>query len=165
MEFVLSSSESFSTKFADFDELIGQCRFIHIDSSHFYETTFKELQMAEQLISDGGIVVLDDFTNLNYSQILAATYKYLYTQKTRLMVLLVTEEKAYLCKKEDFAAYGHFILNRSITLLSTFGVEDACMARTDATPEYRAFHLRRLLPGETERQYGTSLYGQFLREP
>jgi hypothetical protein len=95
MNFVHSSSEDFPIKFRGFRALREKCRFIHIDSSHSFDTTFHELQMSEHMVASGGIVVLDDFTNLNYSQILAATYKYIYTERTELMPFLVTEEKGY----------------------------------------------------------------------
>src|SRR5438874_4163153 len=82
-EFVICSSEKFKAEFVDYKKLRHQCRFIHIDSSHLYRATFKELALAEDLLQDKGIIVLDDFTNLNYSQILSATYKYIFTTWTK----------------------------------------------------------------------------------
>ena len=83
-QFVVMSTASFVKTFSDFKELKQRCRFIHVDSSHYYRMTIAELGLAEQLIQKRGLIVLDDFANLNFSQILAATYKYLFTTETIL---------------------------------------------------------------------------------
>jgi len=164
-EFVLSSSENFRKKFPRYPELRGKCRFIHIDSGHFYRATYSELQLADELLGPRGVVVLDDFTNLNFSQILAATYKYLYTAPTRLMMFLVTGEKAYLCRREDYDSYGRYVLYRLLDDMVARGEAKPCLARTDNDPEYRAFHLRPMMPGETERYYGLKLFKRYYRRP
>ncbi len=60
------------------------------------------------MLSPDGILCLDDYTNLNYSQILAATFKYLFTRRTDLAIFLVTNEKAYLCRRRQFALSADF---------------------------------------------------------
>jgi hypothetical protein len=162
---IICSSEEFASTFHDYRILKGRCRFIHIDSSHRYRTTFSELSLAETLLCDGGLVVLDDFTNLDYSQILAATYKYLYTTRTKLCVFLVTAEKAYLCKKADFAFYARYALDQLIEDMVARDVAEVCLARTDVDEEYRAIHLRERTSGETDRVYGRSLYGNLFQSP
>jgi hypothetical protein len=163
-EFVECPSERFKQT-AAYRNLKHRCRFIHIDSSHSYRTTFNELKLAEGLLQDRGIICLDDFTNLNYSQFLAATYKYLFTTWTRLRVLLVTDEKAYLCRKQDVEFFGQFVLERIIDEMADRGVKDLVIARSDVDPEYLAIYLRPPLPGEIGRCYGYDLYKQHYGEP
>jgi hypothetical protein len=165
VEPVICPSENFSSSFADYHALKARCRFIHIDSSHRYRTTYAELSLAETLLRDRGLIVLDDFTNLDYSQILAATFKYLYTARTELCVFLVTAEKAYLCKKADFAFYARYALGELIEDMITRDVAEVCLARTDVDDEYRAIHLRERMKGEIDRIYGRSLYGNLFRSP
>lgn len=164
-EFILSASETFKGGFRDFAKLAGQCQFIHIDSSHTFRTTLCELALAEELVGDKGMVVLDDFANLNYSQILASTYKYLYTKPTRLTPFLITSAKAYLCRQSDFAFFGDFVLNEMAEEMSARENGEYCIARTDSDPEYRAFHLRLRESGETGRFYGYHLYGHLVQKP
>lgn len=164
-EFVQSASEEFPRKFADYRALARTCRFIHVDSSHGFRTTLAELAMAETLLADRGIAVLDDFTNLNYSQMIAATYKHLYSGNSDLAMFLVTEEKGYLCRKQDFSLYAGYVLHEMLDDMQARGQADVCLARTDSDPEYRAIHLRPHLPGESGRYYGESIYGHFYREP
>jgi cephalosporin hydroxylase len=165
MEFVLTDSESFKSIVPDFDSLRGKTRFLHVDSSHTYRTTLAELALAEELVHEKGVIALDDFTNLNYSQILAAIFKYLASNRTALTVFLVTDEKAYLCRKSAFEFYGDFALRNLLNGLAARVEGRYALARTDADPEYRAFHVRHALPGETDALYGYRLYEKFYREP
>lgn len=165
MEFVRSPSESFKSIVPDFESLRGKTRFLHVDSSHAYRTTLAELAVGEELIQEKGVIALDDFTNLNYSQILAATFKYLASDATALTVFLVTAEKAYLCRKSAFEFYGDFVLRGLLDGLAARVEGRYALARTDADPEYRAFHVRHALPSETDTFYGYSLYEKFYQEP
>ena len=164
-EFVEWPSEHFREKVNDYDGLQRNCRFIHVDSSHGYRTTLHELALCESLAASQSIIVLDDFTNLDYSQILAAVYKYLYTIKTNLCVFLVTADKAYLCPKADFEHYADYVLKDLLADMGNRGLGDLCIARTDWDPEYRAFSLRRRAPGDSGQFYGENLYGQFYKCP
>ena len=38
---------------------------IFIDGGHSYETVKKDLELSESLLSDGGLIILDDYTNRN----------------------------------------------------------------------------------------------------
>jgi predicted O-methyltransferase YrrM len=82
VEFIVCPSEQLRLK-SSYRTLRGKCRLIHIDASHQFEATQRELAIADDLMVDNGIVVLDDFANLNYSQNIAAIYKYLFTTKNQ----------------------------------------------------------------------------------
>jgi len=163
-EFVECPSEGFKQTDA-YRSVKGRCRFVHVDSSHAYRTTFNELKLAERLLQARGVICLDDFTNLNFSQILAATYKYLFTTWTQLQPFLVTNEKAYLCRRRDFEFFGRFVIERIVDEMAHRGLKDLVIARTDVDPEYRAIYLRFPLPGEVGRYYGHELYKQHYDRP
>jgi predicted O-methyltransferase YrrM len=97
-------------------------RFCHIDASHMFNPTIHEISIADYVLAKDGIVCLDDYTNLNYSQILAATFKYLFTKSTNLTMFLVTAEKAYLCRRNAFPIYGQFVLDEIRSQVSNRGV-------------------------------------------
>lgn len=159
-EFWLGGSEDFARRYPDFAVLKGSVRFMHVDSSHSYRATFAEMKLADQLLSEGGVVCLDDFTNLNYSQILPALYKYLYTTNTDLTVFLVTDEKAYLCRRPWLEQYGTFVLKYLVDEMGQRGNPAVTIARTDWDDEYRAFYLRPRAEGETDK-YGETIYGRY----
>jgi hypothetical protein len=113
------------------------------------------------MLASNGILCLDDFTNLDYSQILAATYKYLFTAETDLKIFMVTSEKAYLCRQPAFQLYAGAVLDSMIARMVERGISQVCIARTDDTPSYGAFNLRPKRQGETDDFYGADLYRHF----
>jgi Methyltransferase domain len=145
----------------DFAGCRGSIRFCHIDASHMFEPTMHEIALADYMLSADGILCLDDYTNLNYSQILAATFKYLFTRRTDLTMFLVTDEKAYLCRRAKFSIHADFVLKSIISKMATRDVPNTCIARTDNTPSYRAFYLRRKNEDESDDFYGIDIYRQF----
>jgi len=158
-DFILSDSSELRKTLPGYRDRHHAFRFIHIDASHGYEETFRELKMADELLAPLGIISLDDFTNLDYSQNIAAIFKYLYTAASDLVMLLATDEKGYLCRKDDFERYADLLLSRSIAELRRRDI-DAVLARTAYGPEYKAFHLRRRVSGETGSFYGRKIYSR-----
>jgi hypothetical protein len=159
MAFNIGSTEDLSRR--DFRQHRGKVRFCHIDASHMFEPTLHEMALADYMLAEDGILCLDDYTNLNYSQILAATFKYLFTRRTDLTMFMVTDEKAYLCRRSQFPVYAEFVLKSILSKMAVRGVPDACIARTDDTPSYGAFYLRRKGDGEVDDFYGVNIYRQF----
>ena len=156
-DFILSDSSALRKSLPRYSDRHRTFRFIHIDASHGYEETFRELELANELLAPLGIISLDDFTNLNYSQNIAAIFKYLYTGGSDLVMLLTTNEKGYLCRKAEFDRFADFILQRSIAELKSRSTV-ALLARTAYGPEYKAFYLRDRNPGETGSFYGKEFY-------
>lgn len=136
-------------------------RFCHIDTGHSFDATLHEIGLADHMLASNGILCLDDFTNLDYSQVLAATYKYLFTAETDLKIFMVTSEKAYLCRQPAFQLYAGAVLDSMIARMAERGISQVCIARTDDTPSYGAFNLRPKRQGETDDFYGADLYRHF----
>jgi hypothetical protein len=159
-EFVLGRSEDFKAAFPEFGRIAGKVRFLHVDSSHAYRTTLAEMALADDLLAPHGILCLDDYANLNYSQLLPAIYKYLFTQRTDLTVFLVTNEKCYLCRRRYFPRYADFTLRRLLDEMQVRGAGAVTLARTDVDEEYSAFHCRESLSSDEGRRYGEAIYGR-----
>ena len=157
IEFYCCSSKTFPERCPDYPALRRSVRFAHIDASHQFKPTFDELAVCDELLREDGLRAMDDFTNLNYSQIIAAIFKYLFTTSTDLMPVIVTSEKAYLCRRSHFHVYANYALDGIIRDLGRRGI-DGCLARTEIDPEYMAYHVREKLPGETDDKYGFSIY-------
>jgi hypothetical protein len=136
-------------------------RFCHVDASHMFDPTIHEIALADFMLAPDGILCLDDYTNLNYSQILAATFKYLFTKRTDLTIFLVTNEKAYLCRRRQFPVYADFVLHSMLAQMRDRHPDDLCIARTDDTRSYGAFYLRPRSADETGDLYGTEIYAPF----
>jgi len=158
-DFILSDSSKLRAALPRYRDRYQTFRFIHIDASHDYEETFRELAIANELLAPFGLISLDDFTNLNYSQNIAAIFKYLYTAGSDLMMLLTTDEKGYLCRKDCFDLYADLILRRSIAELKSRDI-DAVLARTAYGQEYKAFYVRGRAPDETGSFYCLDIYSR-----
>jgi predicted O-methyltransferase YrrM len=165
VDFILCSTETVEKDHPQYCAPPRAYRFIHIDASHAYRATFTELQLADKLLAPGGIISLDDFTNLNYSQNIAAIFRYLYTAPTDLTVFLVTDEKAYLCRKNDLTLYTSFVLDRLIAEMGSRDIPECVLARTDIDPDYRAFYARNRSSGEEGHFYGLGIYANYYRQP
>jgi hypothetical protein len=163
-EFIQTNTEDFR-RACDLRPLKRAVRFLHIDSGHEYRTTLAEMKLADDLLAEGGIACLDDFTNLNYSQILAAAFKYLYTTKTDLCFFMVTDDKGYLCRRPWYERYGRFVLEQVVAEMAARGHPGAAISRTSYDAEYRAFYLRGRDPAEASGRYGEELYATFYQAP
>ncbi|MFI6941649.1 class I SAM-dependent methyltransferase [Streptomyces sp. NPDC050418] len=69
------------------------CRFIHVDASHLYEHVHGDIAAARDLITDDGILVLDDFRAEHCPGVAAATWGAVAT--TGLRPLCITATKFY----------------------------------------------------------------------
>lgn len=163
-EFVHASSSEFTTH-VDVAPLRGAVRFAHIDSSHAYRDTLAEMALVDNILAPDGVACFDDFANLNYSQILPAIFKYLFTSGTDLTFFLVTNDKAYLCRRPSFEGYATFVLRQLIDEMRMRGNPDVMIARTDRDREYRPFYLRPRGEGETGDRFGPTLYAANYEAP
>ncbi|NNH59441.1 class I SAM-dependent methyltransferase [Rhizobium laguerreae] len=164
-DFHLGSSEEFARSYPHYSDLKRKIRFMHVDSSHSYRTTLNELKLADALLAPDGVLCLDDFSNLHYSQILPALYKYLYRTWTDLRVFMVTDAKCYICRRKHFDRYGSFVLNSLLDEMGKRGNRHVTLARTDVDREYRAFYLREKTEPDEDDLYGRSIYGHFYEKP
>jgi hypothetical protein len=71
---------------------------MHIDGSHTGRAVWNDLSLCEPLLSEEGILVLDDFFNPAYPQITEATFKFLNQYSYSLSLILTAWNKAYLAR-------------------------------------------------------------------
>lgn len=87
-------------------------RWIHIDGDHSGPAIINDLEIADALIADKGIVVLDDFLSACWPQITWATFRWLEAHPLRLHLFLCGFNKAYLCRPYVFPIYAKFVKDR-----------------------------------------------------
>jgi predicted O-methyltransferase YrrM len=84
-------------------------RWIHIDGEHSAQAVSSDLALAERLLSDRGILVLDDFFSPGYPQITQALFRFLEATPGRLTLVLCGYNKGYLCRPRAAREYLTFI--------------------------------------------------------
>ena len=157
IEFILSPSARLKSAMPRYGARRGTFRFIHIDAGHGYRETRYELALAEQLLGGGGIIAMDDFANLNFAQNMAAIFNYLFTGNTGLRIFLLTDEKAYLCRKGDLDFYLKRVLEQAVPEMRGRGI-DAVIARTSSSRKFHPFYLRSRLATDRTAFYGEDIY-------
>lgn len=151
-------SEDMATSPALLEVLDAGLRFTHHDASHFFTNVTTEMALVEQRLLPRAIMVLDDFGSTAYLQVIAACFHHLYTTGSALEVLLHADNKAYLCRRDDFAFFAPFVLNELPAVLREAGL-DCFLARTSDDAHYRAFSLSRKRKPEDPDLYGLNIWG------
>jgi hypothetical protein len=75
----------------------GSLRFMSVDGGHTVEHTINDLKIANDLINNEGIVIIDDITNHWWMSVVEGVCKYMLTYPT-LVPFAVGNNKMYFCK-------------------------------------------------------------------
>jgi hypothetical protein len=88
---------------------IGQCRWIHIDGDHTGHSCTLDLNLANSLLGDQGIIVVDDFLSPAYPNLTAAVFIYLYNNPFALRLFLCGFNKGYLVRPRSCRMYLEYV--------------------------------------------------------
>jgi len=103
-QFILWNKDSTAVRAGEIETAIGRCRFISIDGAHDYESVFRDLVLAEQVVSFDGIIAADDFLNplaLGVNQALNAFL----TQPRNIVPVAHIANKLFLAHRSRAAEY------------------------------------------------------------
>lgn len=84
---------------------VGRFRWCHIDGDHTGYSTAEDLHTCAHLVSERGLICVDDFFNFKYPQLTAAVYDFLIANPLRFRMLFCGFNKCYICRAPDYAAY------------------------------------------------------------
>ena len=87
-------------------------RFIHIDGNHMRSYLLKDMATADLLLSETGILSLDDFLAPQYFSATFAAVEYVVRQPNSFRFILVGYNKAYLCRPLAYLFWLTFIRDR-----------------------------------------------------
>lgn len=127
-------SEDFKNEIATL-HILNSFRFIHIDGNHTAEDVYKDLELADLLLFNNGIVVLDDFFNMIYPQVTEAIFNYIFTNPYRFKLFLCGYNKAYLCRPSLYSKYYTYVIsffqkefiirNKTVSINKTSSIGDS----------------------------------------
>lgn len=100
----------------------GRVRLFSIDGSHTYGHTLNDLHLAEGVISEGGIVIVDDFFNPAWPGVPDAIATYLrdVDNPRQLAAVGFGDNKFYLAERSKAEVYKQFIRETFRTLTGKF---------------------------------------------
>jgi hypothetical protein len=84
----------------------------HIDGKHTYQQCFTDIVLANNCLSETGVVIIDDFFSPVFPQVTASTFSYLEKYPNTLKIFLVGPcNKAYLCRPSAHDLYKQFCVD------------------------------------------------------
>ena len=90
---------------------------IHIDGEHSEAAVATDLEFAHRLLSEEGLLIIDDFMSRPFPGVTNATL--LFLRNSNLAPLLLTESKLYLCNSSKF----DFYTEQLVSLLNQIGLK------------------------------------------
>jgi Methyltransferase domain len=77
---------------------VGPCRLFSIDGGHTAECTLNDLCLADETVTDAGVVILDDYFNPSWPDVATGASHFLSDSTTRLRPFAITPNKLYLAR-------------------------------------------------------------------
>lgn len=128
---------------AELDRLRGACRWLHVDGEHTGTAVAHDLAVADALLHERGVVVVDDFMAANYPQVTAATFAYLQAHPHRLRLFLCGFHKGYLARPRSVRAYLEYLRDGLQGDLAARGLgERVTLWKTTSPDDMNCFGMR-----------------------
>lgn len=83
----------------------GRARLVSIDGGHTKQCTVNDLRLIENIMTDEGIVVIDDYFNYDWPDISIGVSEYLLDPGSRLRPFAISANKLYFASAEKGALY------------------------------------------------------------
>jgi predicted O-methyltransferase YrrM len=83
-------------------------RWVHIDGEHSAAAVLEDLKIATTLLSERGVIVVDDFLSPLYPQVSRAVFHHLESCPLQLTLFLCGFNKAYICRTRCASEYLSF---------------------------------------------------------
>lgn len=119
--------------------MLRRVRFLHIDGEHTYHAVMQDLETARRIVSNEGIVCLDDFFNYQYPQVTAATFSFLERNPGEFVFLLAGFNKGYLVRPHGFRIYADRLIDHGRADLLERGIPGMDLCRTTSPAEFLGF--------------------------
>ncbi len=98
-------------------------RWIHVDGEHSGVAVDNDLRLANELLHDKGVLVVDDFFNPAYPQITWSTIRFLDKHRYELAPFLCGFNKLYICRPAALKDYLSFVKDHILEQMTERGRE------------------------------------------
>jgi len=135
----LSGSSARLVGTATFHQYARRCRWVHIDGEHSGQAVTHDLALADQWLTDAGVISCDDFMNPAYPQITAAIFHYLDQHKYELSMFLCGYNKCYLARPRATHSYLALIAHDLHRELTARGIVSLSVYKTTYPSDMNCF--------------------------
>ena len=116
---------------------------IHVDGVHDEISVFKDLSLANDHLSENGIIVVDDIFYHSFPGVTSATFKFI--QEFGYAPFLFTQKKIYLCKSSLYNQNYEKIEDLFIDSQIPFEIDQALSGQHSGYPQSNAIFGRSLI--------------------
>lgn len=109
---LIIAKSSLYTSPHDIVDKLGLARLVSIDGGHTAECTKNDLQLAEAVLHDRGVVVLDDYFNGAWPDVATGAAEYLLEKTSKLRPFAVGPNKLFLSALPNHACYRKALRSR-----------------------------------------------------
>ncbi len=81
------------------------CKVVHIDGNHSGINVYHDLELADHLMNDFAVLILDDWNNKFYPHIQEAFYTYVAKHPGSFEKFLISNRKCYLCRPNRLSSW------------------------------------------------------------
>ena len=92
-------------------EKVGKARLISIDGGHTSEITKNDLNLCEKILTDEGVIVIDDYFNAAWPGVSEGVCSYLQEYGDRLAPFAIGINKVFLCRPDLHSNYREKLKN------------------------------------------------------
>ncbi|HRV80957.1 MAG: class I SAM-dependent methyltransferase [Planctomycetes bacterium] len=125
-------------------------RWIHIDGEHSGRAVINDLSVANTLLSDQGVVCIDDYFNWLYPQVTEAVNRYVREHPDQFALFLCGYNKAYLARPHHAHTWLQYCKEELMGDLEGRGVE-ATLAKSTLPTEMNTFGMGPRFEGQRMR--------------
>ncbi len=154
---IISESEKVEQTFPSINKYFGKTMVMHSDGSHFYDNVYSDMTLAHKLLTEDGLLILDDFGNPHYPQVQAAAYTYLAAFPGHFSFFMTGENKAFLCRPNRHKDFINYVLAYFPDQMETIG-HPVLISKTDYNPNFDVLSFRHQQPNDEGTYYGLNLY-------
>ena len=105
-------------------------RWMHIDGEHTGPAVYAELELANQIVTPDGLVVVDDFFSPRYPANTTEAVRYLEKNPFHFRLLAVAFNKGYFCRPESSPRYMDFLAGKASEALLGYGAKTTIFKTT-----------------------------------
>ena len=120
-------------------DLAERCRWIHIDGEHSEAAITNDLGIANRLVSEDGVISIDDFMSTSYPHLTSAAFRYLEAHRADLSLFLCGFNKGYLCRPTAKRSYLCYLRDSLFADMAARGCGAVTVFKTNAPSELNCF--------------------------
>lgn len=98
------STDSCSVSANELLSSTGPLRMLSVDGGHTEHITHNDMDLAEELLLEDGILILDDLYSERWPAVAAGVFRFLFEPCRALRPFAISPNKTYFCKSDDAAA-------------------------------------------------------------